>query len=64
MAAIAALQGAKMYMTQDFFYCNVEEDIQGTRQAARAWHLCISGWMESRRYPAENNEKTMFINWD
>jgi uncharacterized glyoxalase superfamily protein PhnB len=42
----------------------LKKNIYGTRQAARAWHLRISGWMESHGYPAINSEKTMFMKWD
>ncbi len=40
------------------------KSMDGTRQAARPWHLRISGWMESHDYMAVNNEKTMFIKWE
>jgi hypothetical protein len=42
----------------------LKKNIYGTRQAARAWHLRISGWMESHGYPAINSEKTMFMKWE
>ena len=42
----------------------LKKNIYGTRQAARAGHLRISGWMESHGYPAINSEKTMFMKWD
>jgi hypothetical protein len=45
-------------------YLQLKKNIYGTRQAARAWHLRISGWMESHGYPAINSEKTMFMKWD
>ena len=35
--------------------------IYGTKQAARKWHLHISGWMEKNGFPAVNNEKTIFM---
>ena len=42
----------------------LKKNIYWTLQAARAWHLSISGWMESHGYPAINSEKTMFMKWD
>ncbi len=42
----------------------LKKNIYGTLQAARAWHLRISGWMKSHGYPAINSEKTMFMKWD
>ena len=42
-------------------HCPLKRNIYGTLQAARAWHLRISGWMESHGYPAINSEKTMFV---
>ena len=37
------------------------KSIYGTKQAARRWHVHISGWMESNGYPAVNREKTIFM---
>ena len=37
------------------------KSIYGTKQAARRWHVHISGWMESNGYPAVNSEKTIFM---
>ena len=42
----------------------LKKNIYWTWQAACAWHLCISGWMESHGYPATNSEKTMFRKQD
>ena len=42
----------------------LKTNIYGTRQAARAWHLRISGWKVSHGYPAINSEKTMYMKWD
>ena len=42
----------------------LKKNIYWTRQAARAWHLRISGWMESHGYPAINSEKTMVMKWE
>ncbi len=35
--------------------------IYGTKQAARLWHLHISGWMEKNSYPEVNSDKTIFV---
>jgi hypothetical protein len=35
--------------------------IYGTKQAARRWHKCVSGWMEENDYLPANSEKTNFI---
>jgi hypothetical protein len=36
------------------------KSIYGTRQAAHRWHMFISDWMEKKRNPAVNSEKTIF----
>ncbi len=43
-------------------YClQLMKKIYGTRQAARAWHVHLSTWMEEHRYLPVNNEKTIFM---
>ena len=42
----------------------LKKNIYGTRQAARAWHLKLSTWMEEHQYLPVNNEKTIFMKWD
>ncbi len=42
----------------------LNKNIYGTRQAARAWHLKLSTWMEEHQYLPVNNEKTIFMKWD
>ncbi len=42
----------------------LKKNIYGTRQAARAWHLKLSTWMEGHQYLLVNNEKTIFMKWD
>jgi hypothetical protein len=37
------------------------KSIYGTKQAARRWHLHISGWMEKNGYLVVNSEKTIFM---
>ncbi len=37
------------------------KSIYGTKQAARRWHLHISGWMEKNCHTVVNSEKTIFI---
>ena len=37
------------------------KSMNGTRQAARQWHVRISTWMEDRSYLAVNSEKTIFM---
>ena len=43
----------------------LRKNIYGTRQAARAWHVRLSTWMENNGYlPINNlNEKTIFMKW-
>ena len=36
----------------------------GTRQAAWAWHILLSIWMEEHEYLSFNNEKTIFMKWE
>ena len=46
-------------------YClKLRKNIYGTRQAARAWHVRLSTWMEEHGYLPVNNEKTMFMKWE
>ena len=46
-------------------YClQLKKNIYGTRQAARAWHVRLSTWMEEHEYMPVNNEKTMFMKWE
>ena len=46
-------------------YClQLRKNIYGTRQAARAWHVRLSTWMEEHGYLPVNNEKTIFMKWD
>ena len=46
-------------------YClQLKKNIYGTRQAARAWHVRLSTWMEEHGYKAVNNERTMFMKWE
>jgi hypothetical protein len=46
-------------------YClKLKKNIYGTRQAARAWHVKLSTWMEEHEYMPVNNEKTIFMKWD
>ena len=46
-------------------YClQLKKNIYGTRQAARAWHVRLSTWMEEHEYMPVNNEKTMFMKGD
>jgi hypothetical protein len=40
------------------------KNIYETRQAARAWHLKLSTWMEEHKHLPVNNEKTMIMKWD
>jgi hypothetical protein len=42
----------------------LRKNIYGTRQAARAWHLRLSTWMEENEYLPVNNEKTIFMKWE
>ena len=42
----------------------LKKNIYGTRQAARAWHLKLSTWIEGHQYLPVNNEKTIFMKWD
>jgi hypothetical protein len=49
----------------------LKKNIYGTRQAARAWHVRLSTWMEGlstwmeeHEYMPVNNEKTMFMKWE
>ena len=35
-----------------------------TRQAAKAWHVHLSTWMEEHGYLPVNNEKTIFMKWE
>ncbi len=42
----------------------LKKNIYETRQAARAWHLKLSTWMEEHQYLPVNNEKTIFMKWD
>jgi hypothetical protein len=42
----------------------LRKNIYGTRQAARAWHVRLSTWMEEHGYLPVNNEKTIFMKWD
>ncbi len=35
-----------------------------TRQAAKAWHVHLSTWMEEHGYLPVNNEKTIFMRWE
>ena len=45
-------------------YClQLKKNIYGTRQAARAWHVRLSTWMEEHEYLPINNEKTIFMKW-
>jgi hypothetical protein len=39
----------------------LKKNIYGTRQAALAWHLKLSTWMEEHQYLPVNNEKTIFM---
>ena len=39
------------------------KSIYGTKQAARKWHLCITGWMNEQGYSAVNSEQTIFMKW-
>jgi hypothetical protein len=34
--------------------------MQGTKQAARRWHIRVLEWMEANGYPAVNSEKTIY----
>ena len=44
-------------------YClKLKKNIYGTRQAARAWHVKLSTWVEEHIYMPVNNEKTIFMN--
>jgi hypothetical protein len=48
-------------------YCmQLRKNIYGTRQAARAWHIRLSTWMEEHEYLLVNNdsEKTIFMKWE
>jgi hypothetical protein len=46
-------------------YClQLKKNIYGTRQAARAWHVRLSTWMEEHEYLPINNEKTIFMKWE
>ena len=46
-------------------YClQLRKKIYGTRQAARAWHVRLSTWMEEHGYLPVNNEKTIFMKWE
>ena len=46
-------------------YClQLMKNIDGTRQAARAWHVRLSTWMEEHGYLPVNNEKTIFMKWE
>ena len=46
-------------------YClQLKKNIYGTRQAARAWHVRLSTWMEEHEYLPVNNEKTIFMKWE
>ena len=46
-------------------YCmQLRKNIYGTRQAARAWHIRLSNWMEEHEYLPINNEKTIFMKWE
>jgi hypothetical protein len=46
-------------------YCmQLRKNIYGTRQAARAWHIRLSTWMEEHEYLPVNNEKTIFMKWE
>ena len=46
-------------------YClKLRKNIYGTRQAARAWHVRLSTWMEEHGCLPVNNEKTMFMKWE
>ena len=46
-------------------YClQLRKSIYGTRQAARAWHVRLSTWMEDHGYSPVNNEKTIFMKWE
>ena len=39
----------------------LKKAMYGTKQAARRWHKCLSGWMIDHDYEAVNSEKTIFI---
>jgi hypothetical protein len=46
-------------------YClQLMKNINGTRQAARAWHVHLSTWMEEHGYLPINNEKKIFMKWE
>ena len=51
-------------MVPDGYCLKLRKNIYGTRQAARAWHVRLSTWMEEHEYLAVNSEKTMFMKWD
>ena len=42
----------------------LRKNIYGTRQAARAWHIRLSTWMEAHEYLPVNDEKTIFMKWE
>ncbi len=46
-------------------YCGkLRKNIYGTLQAALAWHVCLSTWMEERGYLPVNSKKTMIMKWE